>query len=122
MALKILTADDSASIRQMVAFSLEQGSYETVTASDGQDAFEKLQQTPVDMLISDLDMPRMDGIQLTRKVRGLPQYRRVPILILTTESDSTIKTRAKAAGATGWITKPFTPKQLIAVVDKILRP
>ncbi|QTA83573.1 Chemotaxis protein [Desulfonema limicola] len=113
-----MTADDSASIRQMLAFCLKKGNYQVTGALDGQEAYEKIQTISVDMLITDIDMPRMNGIQLIQNVRSLPQYRRIPILILTTQSDSTIKIKAKSAGASGWIVKPFTPAQLLKLVEK----
>lgn len=121
MAHRIMSVDDSTSIRQMLVFSLKQGDYEVTEASGAAEAIEKIQEISVDMLITDLDMPGMNGIELTRKVRELSQYQTLPILILTTESDQSIKDTAKAAGATGWITKPFTPSQLLAVVDKFFR-
>ncbi len=120
MAKVIMTADDSASIRQMVEFTLKQAGYEIVQAVDGQDALNKLKSTTVDMLITDLNMPNMDGIQLIREVRKLPAYKFVPIVLLTTESQASKKQEGKAAGATGWIVKPFKPPQLVAVVKKVL--
>ncbi len=121
MAKTILTADDSASVRQMVGFTLKQAGYEVVEAVDGQNAFEHMTQTPVDMLITDLNMPRMDGIELVRQVRGRSEYKFIPIILLTTESQASKKQEGKAAGASGWIVKPFTPEQLLAVVKKVLR-
>lgn len=120
MPKSILIADDSASIRQMVQFSLKAGDYAVTQAADGGDALEKAEGSKFDMVITDLDMPVMNGIELTRQIRALPGYSRVPIVILTTESDSGVKQRGKAAGATGWIIKPFRPHQLIEVIQKVL--
>ncbi|MBE0425796.1 MAG: response regulator [Nitrospirae bacterium] len=120
MNKRILTVDDSASMRQMLNFTLTSAGYDVTEAVDGVDALEKLNGEPVNMLIADINMPNMDGIELIRKVRANAVYKFVPIIILTTESQSTLKGEGKAAGATGWIVKPFTPSQLIAVVKKVL--
>jgi len=117
----IMTADDSASIRQMVRFTLEQAGYTVVEAVDGEDALKKLEYTPINMLIADLNMPKMNGIELIREVRSKPRYKFMPIIMLTTESQTSKKQEGKEAGATGWIVKPFKPEQLIAVVKKVLR-
>ncbi len=116
-----MTVDDSASVRQMVRFTLQQAGHAVVEACDGRDAVAKLNGSPIDLLITDLNMPVMDGIQLIQHVRALPQFKFVPILMLTTESDPGKKQAGKAAGATGWIIKPFNPEQLVAVVSKVLR-
>lgn len=116
-----MTVDDSPSIRQMVGFTLRRPGFDVVEAVDGQDALTQLQQRPVDLLVTDLNMPRIDGIELIRRVRTLPHCRFIPILFLTTESQPEKKAAARAAGATGWIVKPFTPEQLVAVVNKVLR-
>ena len=120
MARVIMTADDSASVRQMVSFTLKQNGYEVVEAVDGKDALQKLQGRKVDMLITDLNMPNLDGIGLIKGARSLQNCRFIPIVMLTTESQDTRKQEGKAAGATGWIVKPFQPDQLIAVVRKVL--
>lgn len=120
MAKRILTADDSASIRAMVRFSLEDKGCEVAEARDGAEALDCLEFDGADMLITDLDMPKLNGFDLVRKVRAMPRYRHLPILILTTESNSDFKARAKAAGATGWITKPFRPDQLSKMVELLL--
>jgi two-component system, chemotaxis family, chemotaxis protein CheY len=121
MSKMIMTVDDSASVRQMVAFTLRNdGGYEVVEASDGQNALEKLQGTTVQMVITDLNMPNLDGIGLIRALRATPAYRFVPIIMLTTESQAEKKQEGKSAGATGWIVKPFKPEQLLAVVKKVL--
>lgn len=120
MAKLIMTADDSASVRQMVAFTLKQNGYEVVEAVDGSDALTKLKVKKVDMLITDLNMPKLDGIGLIKGVRSSALNKFIPIVMLTTESQDSKKSEGKAAGATGWIVKPFKPEQLIAVVKKVL--
>lgn len=120
MAKLIMTADDSASVRQMVAFTLKQSGYEVIEAVDGKDALAKLGTQKVDMLLTDLNMPNLDGIGLIKGVRGGGINRLIPIVMLTTESQDSRKTEGKVAGATGWIIKPFKPEQLIAVVRKII--
>lgn len=117
----ILTADDSASMRMMVSFTLKQAGYDVVEAVDGSDALSKMSGCNVDMLITDLNMPNVDGIELIQQVRSNAQYKFMPIIMLTTESADGKKQQGKAAGATGWITKPFQPEQLVAVVQKVLR-
>jgi two-component system chemotaxis response regulator CheY len=116
----IMTVDDSASVRQMVGFTLKGAGYEVVEAVDGKDALSKLQRTPVHMVITDLNMPNLDGIGLIRGVRASAAYKFIPIVMLTTESQDTKKQEGKSAGATGWIIKPFKPEQLIAVIRKVL--
>lgn len=120
MAKVIMTADDSASVRQMVSFTLKQSGYEVIEAVDGKDALAKLGSNKVDMLITDLNMPNLDGIGLIKGARALPACRFIPIIMLTTESQESKKVEGKAAGATGWIVKPFKPDQLLAVVKKVL--
>ncbi len=120
MAKIIMTADDSASVRQMVGFTLRQHGYDVVEAVDGKDALNKLGSAKVDMLITDLNMPNLDGIGLIKAARALASCRFIPIVMLTTESQDSKKQEGKAAGATGWIVKPFQPDQLIAVVRKVL--
>ncbi len=120
MSKRILTVDDSSSVRQMVGFTLKDAGYEVVEAVDGKDALTKLSGT-VDMIITDLNMPNMDGLELIRQVRALPNYKFVPIVMLTTESQAEKKQVGKEAGATGWIVKPFKPDQLLAVVKKVVR-
>jgi two-component system chemotaxis response regulator CheY len=120
MAKKILTVDDSASIRQMVSFTLKEAGYEVSEAFDGVDAVNKSLNNQFNLVITDLNMPNMDGITLIKKLRENPNYKFIPIIMLTTESQETKKQEGKAAGATGWIVKPFTPEQLIGVVKKVL--
>lgn len=121
MSKTIMTADDSASIRQMVSFTLKDAGYNVVEASDGRDAIDKLNGTTINMLISDVNMPNMDGIELVRQVRTNPAYKFIPIIMLTTESQDSKKQEGKQAGATGWIVKPFKPEQLLSVVKKVLK-
>lgn len=120
MTKTILSVDDSASVRQMVQLTLQGAGYQVIQANDGADGLAKAQATPVDMIVTDLNMPVMNGLGLIREVRKLPAYRGVPILFLTTESDAEMKKQAKEAGATGWITKPFQQEQLVSVVKKVL--
>jgi two-component system chemotaxis response regulator CheY len=120
MSKVIMTADDSASVRQMVGFTLKDAGYAVVEADDGQDALNKLNGSGVNMLITDLNMPNMDGIELIKQVRSQQQFKFIPIVMLTTESQAEMKQKGKAAGATGWIVKPFKPEQLVAVVKKVL--
>jgi len=120
MAKVIMTADDSASVRQMVGFTLKGAGYDIVEAVDGQDALGKLNGTSVNMLLTDLNMPNMDGIELIKQARSNPKYKFMPIIMLTTESQASKKQEGKAAGATGWIVKPFNPGQLLATVKKVL--
>ncbi len=117
----IMTVDDSASLRQMVSFVLREGGYDVVEAVDGRDALSKLQGLELHLFLTDINMPNMDGIELTRQLRALPEYKFVPIVLLTTESHPEKKLEGKAAGATGWIVKPFKPEQLLAVVKKVVR-
>lgn len=119
MAKIILTVDDSASVRQLVRFTLSGAGYQVIEAVDGVDALRKLT-VPVHLIVTDLNMPQLDGIGLIREVRGKPAYKGVPILMLTTESQASKKQEGKAAGATGWIVKPFSPEQLLAVIKKVL--
>lgn len=121
MPKKILVVDDAESIRDVVSYTLRQEGYEITPAFDGQDAFEKLSKEMFSLVITDLYMPRMDGLELIRKIRTLDSYKGVPILFLTTESQLEKKRQAKSAGATGWIVKPFQPGKLINIVKKVLR-
>ena len=121
MAKTILIVDDSESIREVVSFTLENEGYNVLIANDGTDALKFLDGTHIDLIITDLHMPEMDGITLIRHVRKMEQYMRIPILFLTTESQAAKKMEAKEAGATGWIIKPFVPAKLIAALNKVLR-
>jgi two-component system chemotaxis response regulator CheY len=119
MAKTIMVVDDSTSMRQMVNFTLAGAGYQVVEAQDGVDALAKSSVQKIDLFITDLNMPNMDGIQLTRQLRAAAPYRFTPIVLLTTESQQEKKMEGKAAGATGWIVKPFQVEQLIAVVKKV---
>ena len=117
---RIMTVDDSATIRQMVALTLRDAGYEVVEAVDGVDALERLAKESVDMLITDLNMPNLDGVGLIRAVRQDQANRFIPIIMLTTESHDSKKQEGKAAGASGWIVKPFKPEKLLGVVKMVL--
>lgn len=120
MSKRILSVDDSASMRQMVKLTLAGAGYDIVEAADGNEALTLAKGQSVHMVVTDLNMPVMDGLSLIRELRKLPAYKGVPIVFLTTESDDDKKRLAKEAGATGWITKPFQQEQLLAVVRKVL--
>jgi len=121
MANKIMSVDDAASIRQLVSFTLRKEGYEVIEACNGKDAIQKLENIDVNMVVTDLNMPEMNGIELIKALRANPKYHFIPIIMLTTESQTGVKQEGKAAGATGWIVKPFQPQQLINVVKKVLR-
>jgi two-component system chemotaxis response regulator CheY len=116
---RILAVDDSTSMRQMVRATLQSAGYDVVEAADGHDALEFARANAVDLVISDVNMPRMDGITLVGQLRSLPAYRLTPLLLLTTESSQEKKMEGKRAGATGWIVKPFNPAQLLSTLDKL---
>ncbi len=117
----ILAVDDSASMRQMVTFTLKSAGYRVVEAVDGQDALEKSAQSDFDLVLTDQNMPRMDGINLTKNLRNHPKFKSTPILILTTESSDQMKQAGRSAGATGWMVKPFDPAKLLEVIKKVIR-
>ncbi|MFO7766024.1 MAG: response regulator [Pelovirga sp.] len=116
----ILTVDDSKSIRQMVTFTLQQAGHDVIEAEDGQDALNKLT-GDIKMVLTDLNMPNMNGIELIKAIRANTAYKFLPVIMLTTESQDDIKQQGRAAGATGWIVKPFNPDQLLGVVGKVLK-
>jgi two-component system chemotaxis response regulator CheY len=120
MAKKILTVDDSASIRQMVGFTLKSAGYEVSEAPDGQAGFAQAQGARFDLVLTDQNMPGMDGLSLIRALRKLPSYGATPVLMLTTESSEQMKTMGRAAGATGWLVKPFDPQKLLDVVKRLI--
>jgi len=120
MAKSILAIDDSASIRQMVGFTLKSSGYEVVEAVDGMDGLEKAKGKTFNLILTDQNMPRMDGLTLIKNLRALPQYKTVPILMLTTESSDAMKQQGRTAGATGWLVKPFDPQKLVEVVKKVI--
>ena len=120
MAKSILSVDDSFTMRKMVSFTLKSAGYEVLEAGDGVEALTLLSSRTVDLVLSDINMPNMTGLELTRKLRLLPAFVRTPIILLTTESDPAKKAEGRAAGATGWIVKPFNQDQLLAIVAKVL--
>ena len=120
MSARILVVDDSASMRQMVSFALTSAGFAAEEAEDGQVALGRAQNERFNAVVTDVNMPNMDGISLIRALRGLPDYRFTPLLMLTTESAADKKAEGKAAGATGWLVKPFNPEQLVATVQKVL--
>lgn len=118
---RILAVDDSASMRQMVGLTLKSAGHVVVSAIDGVDGLAKASDgDPVDLVITDVNMPNMDGLTLVRELRRLPQYRGVPLLVLTTEASAEKKQEGRAAGATGWIVKPFDPNRLLQTIEKVL--
>lgn len=120
MAKTILAVDDSTSIRQMVSFTLKGAGYDVVEAVDGQDGLDKAKSKSINLVLTDQNMPKMDGLSLIKSLRGLPQYKTTPILMLTTEAGDDMKAKGKAAGATGWLVKPFDPQKLLDVVKKVI--
>lgn len=123
MPHKILCVDDSASIRQMVTFVLQSSGYEVEAAVDGEDGLSTLAGCgPVSLIITDLNMPNLDGIGMIRRIRAMPAHAGVPIVMLTTESDAAKKQEGREAGATGWLVKPFDQAKLMAVVAKLVGP
>jgi two-component system chemotaxis response regulator CheY len=120
MSKTIMTADDSPSMLEMISFTLKNAGYQVVQAVDGQDALNKIAGGQPDLLITDLNMPKVDGLELIRQVRSRPGCKYMPIIMLTTESQDQKKQAAKAAGASGWIVKPFRAEQLVTVVKKFL--
>lgn len=119
--MTIITVDDAPTMRKLILFTLKAAGHSVLEAEDGLAAFNMLSKQSVDLVISDVNMPNMNGVELTRKLRNLPLHKTTPILIVTTESDAGIKGQAKAAGATGWIVKPFKPEQLLEIVGKVLK-
>lgn len=120
MSSRILAVDDSASMRQMVAFTLKSAGFDVAEAEDGQAALDLAKTEKFKLVLADVNMPRMDGITLVRNLRGLADYKFTPLLMLTTESTPEKKMEGKAAGATGWLVKPFNPEQLVATVQRVL--
>lgn len=121
MGRTVMIVDDSASMRQLVGFTLKDAGFDVLAATDGRDAISKLNGVKVEMIITDLNMPNMNGIELIKQVRSMPGYKFAPIVMLTTESQESKKSEGKTAGASGWIVKPFTPGQLLGVVKKFIR-
>ena len=120
MAKKILIVDDSTMVRQMVSFTLREAGFEVEEAENGQAGLDKIGTCVVDLIVTDLNMPVMDGITFIGHARALASTKFIPILMLTTESQPEMKQKGKAAGATGWIVKPFDPPKLLGVIAKVL--
>jgi two-component system chemotaxis response regulator CheY len=120
MSKAILAVDDSPSIRQMVCFALKSAGYDVTEAVDGQDGLDKAKAKTYSLILTDQNMPRMNGITLIQNLRAMPQYKSTPTLMLTTESSDAMKAQGKAAGATGWLVKPFDPTKLLDVVKKVI--
>lgn len=119
MGLRVLAVDDSKTMRDMVSFTLRNAGHDVVEAHDGQHAISVLGGSSVDLIITDVNMPNMDGLTLIRNLRSNPAYKSTPILVLTTEADGAKKNEGREAGATGWIVKPFSPEKLLQVVAKV---
>lgn len=122
MAKTILIVDDSASLRQVVSIALKGAGYDVIEGCDGRDALGKLKGQKVHLIISDVNMPNMDGITMVKAIKELPAYKFTPIVMLTTESADAKKSEGQAAGAKAWMLKPFNPPQLLAVVQKLVLP
>jgi two-component system chemotaxis response regulator CheY len=120
MSKTILAVDDSASMRQMVGVTLRAAGYEVIEAADGDEALDYAREHRVDLVLTDVNMPRMDGLRLVSELRALPNYHLTPLLLLTTESSPERKAAGKRAGATGWMVKPFDPEQLLATLARVL--
>jgi two-component system chemotaxis response regulator CheY len=116
-----LVVDDSATLREMLSAMLSQAGFDPLTGGDGQAALEQLTGQPMDLILTDLHMPVMDGLSFIRAVRAREEYRFVPILMLTTESESDMEAQCRAAGATGWLVKPFSPESLMQLIGKVVR-
>ena len=116
----ILTVDDSGSLRQMVTFVLKDAGYDVVEAIDGQDGLEKAKAQHIDLVLTDQNMPGLDGLGMVKAIRAGNNNQNVPILVLTTETSDAMKTAFRAAGASGWMSKPFTPERLEAALKKLL--
>jgi two-component system chemotaxis response regulator CheY len=122
MAKNIMIVDDSASLRQVVGIALKGAGYEVVEACDGKDALTKLDGRKIHLIISDVNMPNMDGITFVKEVKKLPSYRFTPVIMLTTESQEGKKAEGQAAGAKAWVVKPFQPAQMLQAVSKLVLP
>ncbi|AWL12107.1 Polar-differentiation response regulator DivK [Saliniradius amylolyticus] len=120
MSKSLLIVDDSPSVRQMVEATLKSANYKVKAAKDGQEGLNLAKSEQFDFVLTDQNMPNMDGLTLIKSLRGLPAYTRTPIIVLTTEASDEMKTQGRAAGATGWMVKPFDPSKLLAVVAKVL--
>ncbi|MEE9493871.1 MAG: response regulator [Gammaproteobacteria bacterium] len=116
----ILAVDDSNSMRQMVSFTLKQAGHEVIEAADGVEALSAVKGKSINLVLSDVNMPNMDGLTLVKELRQLPDFKYTPILMLTTEAGANKKQEGKAAGATGWLVKPFNPEQLLSTINRVL--
>jgi two-component system, chemotaxis family, chemotaxis protein CheY len=117
----ILAVDDSASMRSTIALTLRRAGYDVVEAADGREGLDKARATQFEAVLTDQNMPQLDGLGLVRELRALASYKSVPILMLTTESSDEMKQKGRAAGATGWIVKPFDPNRLVDVLKKVVK-
>ena len=122
MGKTVLVVDDSASVRQVVSIALKGAGYDVLVGTDGKDALAKLDGRRIHLIISDVNMPNMDGITFVTEAKKLPAYKFTPIIMLTTESQDDKKKQAQAAGAKAWVTKPFQPEQMLAAVSKLIAP
>ena len=122
MAKTVMVVDDSASLRQVVGIALKGAGYDVLEGCDGQDALNKLTGQKVHLIISDVNMPNMDGISFVKAVKQMPNYKFTPIIMLTTESQETTKQQGQAAGAKAWVVKPFKPEQMLDAVSKLILP
>jgi two-component system chemotaxis response regulator CheY len=122
MAKSVLIVDDSSSVRQVVGIALKSAGYDVIEARDGRDALSKLNGQKIHLIISDVNMPNMDGITFVKEVKKLPSYKFTPIIMLTTESQESKKLEGQAAGAKAWVVKPFQPAQMLAAVSKLILP
>ncbi|SHG48366.1 two-component system, chemotaxis family, response regulator CheY [Hydrocarboniphaga daqingensis] len=120
MSNRILAVDDSTSMRQMVTFTLSSAGFDVTEAEDGVVALSLARKQKFDLVLADVNMPNMDGLTLVRELRGLSEYKFTPLLMLTTESTPEKKLEGKAAGATGWMVKPFVPEQLISTIKRVI--
>ena len=116
----IMITDDTASMRQMISFTLDSGGHQVIEASDGEECLKLADENNVDLFLTDINMPNMDGIELVKLLRAGDKYKFTPIVMLTTESQKSKREEGKSAGATGWIVKPFNPEQLLEVIKKVL--
>ena len=122
MSKTILVVDDSASLRQVVGIALKSAGYETIDACDGKDALSKLDGRKINLIISDVNMPNMDGISFLKAAKQIPAYKFTPVIMLTTEAGDAKKAEGKAAGAKAWVVKPFLPTQMLTAVSKLIQP
>ena len=122
MAKTIMVVDDSTSLRQVVSIALKGAGYDVLEACDGKDALSKLNGAKISLIISDVNMPNMDGITFVQEVKKLPSYKFTPVIMLTTESQESKKAEGQAAGAKAWVVKPFKPEQMLAAVAKLIMP